>query len=103
MGVALHGRHQIGNEIGPALILVQHLAPFGLDVLILPRGVVDTATGQPHKHNHERTGAGKRGEYRLRHGEMISFGPMTRKIVSSRALSYTSEGTDDHNKNAGFS
>ena len=33
-GIALHRLDQIGNEVGAALILVQHLAPSGLGPLL---------------------------------------------------------------------
>src|SRR5580698_181606 len=96
MGVALHGGHEIGDEIRAALILVQHLGPFGFDVLVLARGIIDAATGKAHEHDKKCAGAGKRTENRLRHGQMVSFEPMLRKIVSRPALSYTLRSVHDH-------
>ena len=37
LGITLHGGDQIGNEVGPPLILILHVAPFGLG-LLLERG-----------------------------------------------------------------
>src|SRR5262245_4384947 len=42
-GVALHGLDQIGNEIGAALILVEHLRPLRLGAFLIARNVVDAA------------------------------------------------------------
>ena len=37
LGIALHRRDQIGDEIGTPLILILHIGPFGLG-LLLERG-----------------------------------------------------------------
>src|SRR5262245_28194362 len=42
-GIALHGLDQIGNEIGAALILVEHLRPIRLGAFLIARDVVDAA------------------------------------------------------------
>ena len=42
-GVALHRLDQIGNEIGAALILVEHVRPLRLGPLLIARNVVDAA------------------------------------------------------------
>jgi hypothetical protein len=39
-GVALHGLHEVGNQVGAALVLVQHLGPRGLHLLVLGLEVV---------------------------------------------------------------
>ena len=45
-GIALHRLDQIGNEVGAALILVQHLAPGGLGPLLQGGDGVDAAAGE---------------------------------------------------------
>src|SRR5262249_36059100 len=42
-GVALHGLDQVGNEIGAALILVEHLRPLRLGAFLVARNVVGAA------------------------------------------------------------
>ncbi len=44
--VTLHGLDEIGNEIGAALVLVEHLAPRGLRAFFFGRDGVDAATGE---------------------------------------------------------
>ena len=56
-GVALHRLDQVGNEVGAALILVQHLAPGGLGLLLQGWDGVDAAAGkrQPSDRQSQRT------------------------------------------------
>src|SRR4029077_5025646 len=55
-GVALHGVHQIGNEIGAALVLIDDLGPGGFDALILLHHAVVTAAREAeHRRGHDRT------------------------------------------------
>ena len=56
-GIALHRLNQIGNEVGAALILVQHLAPSGLGLLLQRGDGVDAAAGkrQPGDRQSQRT------------------------------------------------
>src|SRR5262249_60874846 len=44
LGIALHGRDQVGNEVGAALILVLHVAPARLGLLLESRDDVVAAT-----------------------------------------------------------
>src|SRR5499433_2914606 len=48
-GVALHGLDQVGNEIGAALILVEHLRPLRLGAFLITRNVVDAAAREQGK------------------------------------------------------
>lgn len=57
-GVALDGGHQIGDQIGTALILVLDLAPARLDLLIQGRNIVHAATGQAQQQGHNQQGLG---------------------------------------------
>ena len=55
LGVALHRFHQIGDQVGAALILVLHLCPGSLDLLVVSRNVVDPAAGQQgRQQQHQR-------------------------------------------------
>ncbi|MNP49063.1 hypothetical protein D3C76_1432260 [compost metagenome] len=45
-GIALDGFHQVGNQVGTALILVLHLAPGSLGLFIEGRDVVDATGGE---------------------------------------------------------
>jgi len=58
-GVALDGGHQIGDQIGAALILVFDLAPACLDLLIQGRNIVHAATGQAQQQGHNQQGLGR--------------------------------------------
>src|SRR5260221_2863298 len=45
-GIALHRGDEVGNEVGAALVLVQHLRPRGLHLLILALELVVSAPGK---------------------------------------------------------
>src|SRR2546430_2616278 len=55
-GVALHGLDQVGNEIGTALILVEHLRPLRLGALLVARNVVDAAAREQQAKSCDRRG-----------------------------------------------
>ena len=55
--IAFHSVDEIGDEIGPALILVLHLAPGGLGGFLLGRDRVDSASGK-HDRNGDQQGGG---------------------------------------------
>jgi hypothetical protein len=46
LGIALHGRDEVGNEVGAALIFALNIGPFGVDVLLGRRDRVEAASGQ---------------------------------------------------------
>src|SRR6516164_8649587 len=55
-GVALHGLDQVRNEIGAALILVEHLRPLRLGALLVARNVVDAAAREQQAKSCDRRG-----------------------------------------------
>ena len=55
-GVALHGLDQIGNEIGAALVLVEHIRPLRLGGLLEARDVVDAAARQQQAQTRHQDG-----------------------------------------------
>ncbi|MNF94938.1 hypothetical protein D3C84_776680 [compost metagenome] len=57
-GVPLDGGHQVGNEIGPALVLVLDLAPARLDLLIQGGDVVHAAPGQSQQQGESQQALG---------------------------------------------
>src|SRR6516162_3422513 len=59
-GVALHGLDQIGNEIGTALILVEHLRPLRLGAFLVARNVVDAAAREQQAKSCDRRGNASR-------------------------------------------
>src|SRR5258708_25043815 len=48
-GIALHRRHQVRDQVGAALVLVQHLRPRGLDLLVLGLEIIVSAAGKPER------------------------------------------------------
>src|SRR5262245_32804687 len=54
--VALHGLDQIGNEIGAALVLVEHVRPLRLGGLLKARNVVDAAARQKQAQTRDQDG-----------------------------------------------
>ncbi len=52
---ALHGVHQVGHQVGAALILVQHFRPSRSHLLILLLQPVVTAPGQQRTEHHQQT------------------------------------------------
>ena len=54
--------HQIGNEVGPALILVQHLAPRCLGHLIEGWNIVDAAPRNESAQQCDHRESGKPGQ-----------------------------------------
>jgi hypothetical protein len=50
-GIALDRVDQIGDEIGAALVLIQHLAPCGLGVFLSRRDGVVAAAGKQRQHD----------------------------------------------------
>jgi hypothetical protein len=42
--VALHRLHQIGNEVGAALVLLEHLRPLRLGIFLVGWNIVDPAS-----------------------------------------------------------
>jgi hypothetical protein len=43
--IALHRLHEVGNEVGAALVLILHIRPFRLGLFVEGRDVVDAAAG----------------------------------------------------------
>jgi hypothetical protein len=43
-GIALYHLHEVGDQIGTALVLVEHLRPGGIDLLIVDLDLVIAAT-----------------------------------------------------------
>src|SRR6516162_6911691 len=62
-GVALHGLDQVGNEIGAALILVEHLRPLRLGALLVAWNVVDAAAREQQAKSCDRRGNARRTPY----------------------------------------
>ncbi|MDQ1132796.1 hypothetical protein QE386_001391 [Pseudoxanthomonas winnipegensis] len=56
LGVALHGAHQVGDQVGAALVLVEHLGPAGLHRLILLLDGVVPAAGQQRQGREHQQG-----------------------------------------------
>src|SRR5262245_565744 len=54
--VALHGLDQIGNEIGAALVLVEHVRPLRLGGLLKARDVVDATARQKQAQTRDQDG-----------------------------------------------
>ena len=46
-GVALHGFDQIGDQVGPALILILDLGPVRLGLFLIGRNVINAAASEP--------------------------------------------------------
>src|SRR5689334_11620112 len=57
-GVALHRFYEVRNEVGSALILVEHLAPRGLGALLQRRNGVNAAADEHHARKHYAKGTG---------------------------------------------
>jgi hypothetical protein len=62
-GVALHGLDQVGNEIGTALILVEHLRPLRLGALLVARNVVDAAAREQQGKTCDQHGNANKAPY----------------------------------------
>ncbi len=59
-GVALHRLDQIGNEIGAALVLIEHVRPFRLGRFVITGNVVDAAAREQEAETRDQHGnAGK--------------------------------------------
>ncbi len=71
LGVALHGRDQVRDEIGAALILVLHVGPFGLRLLLERRDRVVAAARQAET---EKDDCEDRGGARESHGSSPNNG-----------------------------
>jgi hypothetical protein len=54
LGEALHRRHQVGHQVGAALVLVDHLRPRGLDLLVAALQVVVAAALKQQRQQRRR-------------------------------------------------
>src|ERR1700726_5093654 len=60
LGIGLNRGHEIGDEVGAALILRLDVSKGGFDPLILGWNGIDTARGQRQRNDDERQYAGRR-------------------------------------------
>jgi hypothetical protein len=63
-GIALHHRHEIRNQVGAALVLVEHFRPGGAHRLVVDLDLVVAAAGQ------QRGGKGQQGKEAHTHGNL---------------------------------
>src|SRR6185437_7241656 len=52
--VTLHGRHEVGDQVGAALILILHVTPRRLHLLILGGNRVDAAAREKNRHRQDK-------------------------------------------------
>ena len=62
LGIALHRRDEVGDEVGAALIIGLEVAPFGVDLLLGGGDAVDAAAGEAERgERRKQTKAAKNG------------------------------------------
>src|SRR5262245_12634539 len=93
--VALHGLDQIGNEIGAALVLVEHVRPLRLGGLLEAREVVAAAARQQQAQAGDQDGNARATQYarcvahddalQLRHSYIVAHRP-PRQPAGTRGL-----------------
>ncbi len=67
MRVSFNRLNQVGNQVGPALVLVQHLAPRRLHLLVERRNFVDAAGRKAKHHECEYRQASERSKMSQKH------------------------------------